>query len=123
MADIVTWPGQNGRPYNFETYPWSTEFNPYSGVYITCRPVLGGLWEAFYVGEAESLYDRLNSGHHDHMGLKCSAARGATHIGAMLVSGKAERLRVETELRHSLNPPCNMQNVPQDALLNALLRK
>ena len=112
MAIKVTWPGQNGRSYNLDTFPLGTEFNHVSGVYIACRETIGGRWEAFYVGEAQSLYDRLNAGAKNHVGLKCSLARGATHVGALVVAGEAERLRIETELRHSLNPPCNRQPVP-----------
>ena len=115
MAPKVTWPGLNGQTYTIETFPIGTEFNHVSGVYIICRQVSGGRWEAFYVGEAQSLYDRLNAGAQNHDGLKCSRTRGATHIGAMVVSGKAERLRIETELRHSLNPLCNKLSVPRRA--------
>ena len=116
MSTTVTWPGKNGIKYNFETYPWGTEFLPESAVYIACRFVPGLGWEPFYVGEAESLYERLNAGEKNHLGLKCSVARGATHIGVRFVSRDAERLRLETELRHSLNPPCNRQSVPANAL-------
>lgn len=122
MATMVTWPGTNGRTYDFHTYDAGTEFKPVSGVYITCRPTIGGRWEPFYVGEAQSLYDRLNAGANHHDGLKCSRTRGATHIGALVVSGKAERLRIETELRHSLNPPCNQQSVRTILTQNAPLR-
>lgn len=118
MAFTVRWPGYPGNTYTFQTYPIGTEFNPFSGVYIACRPAADGInWNAFYVGEAHSLHDRLNAGLDDHNGLKCARQRGATHIGAMLVDGDANRLAIETELRHVLNPPCNQQ---ANALLNAL---
>ena len=61
MAISVEWPGGIGNVYDFETHPIGTEFNPVSGVYIICRPVPGDRWEAFYVGEAQSLHDRLNT--------------------------------------------------------------
>jgi hypothetical protein len=37
-----------------------------------------------------------------------------THIGALVVAGDTQRIRVETDLRHSLNPSCNRQSVPKD---------
>jgi hypothetical protein len=33
-----------------------------------------------------------------------------THIAALVVAGDAERLRIETDLRHGLNPSANAQN-------------
>jgi excinuclease UvrABC nuclease subunit len=112
MAVIVTWTGKSGARYEFETFPVGTQFNHVSGVYIACRRLITGNFEALYVGEAQSLFDRINSGAANHDGLKCAARNGMTHIGAILVSGNAERLRVETDLRHALNPSCNKQTVP-----------
>ncbi|MGR3708726.1 MAG: hypothetical protein ACU0A9_04720, partial [Alterinioella nitratireducens] len=109
----VTWTGISGTPYQFETYPSGTQFNHVSGVYVICRQLLTGNFEALYVGEAQSLYDRLNAGANDHDGLRRALRHDATHIGAKVVSGDSERLRVETDLRHSLNPVCNKQLTPR----------
>lgn len=114
MTDHVRWNGLNGRTYDFGIFPLGTEFKPASGVYVMCR-VEGSQCVALYVGEAQSLYDRLNAGAKAHEGLKCARLRGATHISALLVD-PANRLRVETELRHSLKPPCNKQSIPLNAL-------
>jgi hypothetical protein len=90
-----------------------TKFNAVSGVYIACKAAATpGRWTAFYVGEAKSLYDRLNTNVAAHNGLVCAARRGATHIAVVRANGDAERLRIETDLRHGLNPPCNQQPVP-----------
>lgn len=116
----VKWLGYPGREYVFETYPIGTEFNPFSGVYIACSFGTNGIgWNALYVGEAQSLYDRLNARPENHDGLKRARQMGATHIGAMLVNGDAQRAAIETELRHVLNPPCNAE---RNGLLNALAR-
>ncbi|HUS54096.1 MAG TPA: hypothetical protein VMY41_08840, partial [Thermohalobaculum sp.] len=90
--------------------PIGTEFKPYSGVYVACKSANGVNWDALYVGETKSFHDRLNTGLEDHDGLKCARRNGVTHIGVLIVNGDAERLRIETELRHSLNPPCNRQS-------------
>lgn len=116
MRTIVTWTGKSGRDYEFETFPIGTQFNHVSGVYIACRQLLPGNFEALYVGEAQSLVDRLNTGANNHDGIKCALRNGATHIGALFVSSDTERLRIETDLRHALNPSCNRQNVPGNAL-------
>jgi hypothetical protein len=120
MALTINPTGKSGRPYTFDMFLVGTQFNRVSGVYIACRQLLSGQFEALYVGEAQSLYDRLNAGAANHDGLKCAASRGMTHIGAFVVNGGAERLRIETDLRHGLNPSCNRQSVPTNT--NALFR-
>ena len=112
MTVTVTWTGKSGQKYDFTVYPIGTSFNPVSGVYIACRFVPPQIYEALYVGETQSFKDRLNTGSANHDGLKCAARNGMTHIGALVITGDAERLRVETDLRHGLNPSCNRQNVP-----------
>jgi len=110
---IVSWPGKSGTAYHTELFPLGTTFNAVSGVYIACAATSQpGRWTAFYVGEAKSLYDRLNANVSAHDGLVCASRRGATHIAAMRTNGDTERLRIETDLRHGLNPPCNKQPVP-----------
>lgn len=106
----ITWRGRSGTSYTFECFPYPQEFNAVSGVYIFCRPVPAG-WEALYVGEAQDLKQRLNTGILGHDGHKRAMRAGMTHVAAMAVAGDSERLRVETDLRHGLNPSCNMQPV------------
>jgi hypothetical protein len=111
MANFtITWRGKSGTSYTFDCFPGNQAFNPVSGVYILCRNIPGGGWEALYVGETGSFKDRLNVGQSLHDGYQRAKAAGATHIAAMLVSGDTERLRIETDLRHGLNPSCNAQN-------------
>lgn len=107
----ITWTGKSGTPYRFHFYPDGQLFNPVSGVYIFCRAISLVSWEALYVGEAQSLKDRLNTGISNHDGYRRAKAAGMTHIAAMVVVGDTERLRVETDLRHGLNPSCNAQGI------------
>ena len=111
MATIVTWTGSSRTQYQFELYKIGQEFNPVSGVYIFCRETSPGSWQALYVGETQSLKDRLNTGVSNHDGFKCASRSGATHVAVRQVSGEANRLRVETDLRHGINPVCNKQPV------------
>lgn len=124
----VRWTGLSGWPYDFGVFTLSTIFKPLAGVYIVCRSVQVGNashLEALYVGEAESLEDRLNTRRASHDGFQRALKMGATHVCARLVpDGAAERLRIETDLRHAFNPPCNAQPVPGNALsLAALLQR
>ncbi|GKY88922.1 hypothetical protein [Sinisalibacter aestuarii] len=108
------WPGLKGQHYKFSLWQIPVVLPQKSGVYIISRKVTGG-FAPLYVGEAGDLFDRLNTGASAHEGLERASRLGATHIGYLL-AGPAERLRIETELRHSLNPPCNKQSVPVNAL-------
>jgi hypothetical protein len=110
MALDITWRGASGQSYTFETHPVGTQFNPVSGVYIFCRQVISGNWEALYVGETQSLKQRLNTGGSSHYGYLRASRLGMTHIAALVVAGDTQRLRIETDLRHGLNPSANAQN-------------
>lgn len=110
MAFNITWRGASGQSYTFETHPVGTQFKPVSGVYIFCRQVTTVSWEALYVGETQSLKQRLNTGVSSHDGYLRASRLGMTHIAAVVVAGNTERLRIETDLRHGLNPSANAQN-------------
>lgn len=120
MADIVRWYGQSGLEYLFELFPVGTTFNPVSAIYIFCSRVSPTNWTALYVGESESLHDRLNTGITQHSGFKRATLRGATHIAVMRTYDKSERLRIETDLRHGLKPVCNLQGT--ETILGSLFR-
>ena len=111
MAFNITWRGASGQSYTFETYLDKTGFNAVSGVYIFCRQLISGNWEALYVGETQSFKQRLNTGIGSHDGYARAKRLGMTHIAALKVAGDTERLRIETDLRHGLNPSANAQNV------------
>ena len=111
MATIAEWTGKSGTRYEFEVYEVGTPFNNVPGVYIACRPLVSRSLEALYVGETQSFYDRLNAGLKNHDGLRCAARNGMTHIAVRSVADYSNRLRVETDLRHGLNPSCNKQGV------------
>lgn len=111
MVFDITWKGASHKSYTFTAYPDGQQFNPVSGVYIFCRPLSSGNWEALYVGETQSLYDRLNVGISGHDGYARAKKLGMTHIAAMSVVGDTNRLGVETDLRHGLKPSANAQGV------------
>jgi len=109
----VTWPGQNGRKYDFEHYPIGTNFNAVAGVYIFCKQTnaLTNSWTAVYVGETEDFGGRLSGVNlPNHHRWKAIAAAGASHICVRQVPGQRQlRLDIETELRATLSPACNLQ--------------
>ncbi len=109
--DTIEWTGKSGTDYRFEVYPLGTEFVPLPGVYIFCV-LTGGVYKALYVGETDSLYDRLNARLDDHDGFERARAYGVSHVGAMLVDNPTQRLRIEIDLRHGMNPVCNREAIP-----------
>lgn len=121
MTTTVTWIGKSRKSYVFELHLIGQEFNPVSGVYIFCKPVGQSSMEALYVGETQSLHDRLNTGIENHDGFKRASRAGMTHIAVMSSGNLAERLRIETDLRHGIDPKCNRQAV--NALANAFLHR
>lgn len=117
---LVTATGASGAVYQFQIWPVGTVFLPNAGVYIFGRDASGGLREVLYVGETDSFKRRLTdelTAHHQH---DRARSLGLNHIAVLHVPGPREqRLKIETDLRHALNPPCNDQ---ANALLTALLK-
>ena len=110
MTFPINWPGLGGRFYQFETVPIGTAFNEVPGVYIFCKPASNGNWDAVYVGETDNFNERLNTALKSHQSWPSCARVGATHLSVLIIDGgKLARCALETELRHSLNPPCNRQ--------------
>jgi len=112
----VWWDGRSGVRHIFELHPIGTEFRPLPGVYVFAKLVRlasgSDYFEALYVGETQSLVNRLNSGAVNHDGYKRALAAKATHVAVLVCQNSTERLRIETDLRHGLNPVCNTQSVP-----------
>jgi excinuclease UvrABC nuclease subunit len=91
-------------------HPIGTIHKAVSGVYIFCRESSPGRWTALYVGEAQDINARIGSGVGQHHKATACVRAGATHICTRVVSGaRAERLRVETDLRQKYTPPHNDQ--------------
>jgi hypothetical protein len=110
MPIHINCPGLNGRNYQLEMRPIGSWFYEVSGVYVFCKPAANGNWDAIYVGETDNLNQRLNTALQSHHMWPSCALHGATHIASIVVGGeRSARLALETELRHSLNPPCNRQ--------------
>lgn len=105
----VTWPGRSRREYTFELHPIGTNFLDLPGVYVFCRPSSPGFMEALYVGETDSFQDRLHTRLVDHDGYKRACRAQASHVAVMRVGNPTQRLWIETDLRHGLDPVCNLQ--------------
>lgn len=101
---IVSWPGLNGAAHATNLYDVGAIFFEVGGVYIFCKQTAPTSFEPIYVGESDNLWSRITDKLSAHHRWPCALSRGGTHICAMRVNNDAERLRIETELRHSPNP-------------------
>jgi len=108
MAREIYPQGASGQKYAFTLYEASQEFNPVPAVYLLCKLHRGGPLEVLYVGETQSLKQRFIPAHN---GYSRAVKAGMTHIAAMSVVDHKDRLSIETDLRHSLNPSCNAQGL------------
>jgi hypothetical protein len=107
----VLWTGISGTTYEFEHFKiGAVTFNAVAGIYIFCHQASDNRWYAVYIGETDNFRRRLADELPSHHALNDISRAGATHICAMVVAGgNAERVRIETDLRHRLNPTCNRQ--------------
>ncbi|WP_338467057.1 GIY-YIG nuclease family protein [Novosphingobium sp. ZN18A2] len=109
-SETVTAAGISGTNYEFFVHPIGTTYKPISGVYIFLNQTAQGQWNALYVGETSDLNQRLNAALQGHNAWPRISKHRATHIATRAVSGGLDaRLKIETDLRHGLNPPCNDQ--------------
>jgi excinuclease UvrABC nuclease subunit len=116
MTTSVFWDCLSGQRHTFELWALgSTEFLSIPGVYVMTKLIQqngAGFYTPIYVGETKSFYQRLNARSEDHEGYERALRLGATHVGVMHVVHRTDRLRIETDMRHSHNPPANAQSVP-----------
>ena len=107
-APTITWTGQSGEKYQYGSYQIGTSFKNVPGNYIYAKKNSSGYWDACYIGQTESLKDRLG----DHEKETCAKRYGATHIHVHSNgNGEAARKAEEKDLILKQQPPCNEQYV------------
>lgn len=77
-----------------------------SGLYVFAGPGLLGGWQPYYIGQAESLAERLPN----HENLLGAARLGATHIHARVEPMKFLREAQEADLIRRYQPILNVQH-------------
>ncbi len=106
MADTIMWPGVSGKKYRYRIYPIGTSFKDEPGNYIFARETSPGRWTPIYIGETESLRDRLAN----HEKLPCVERHGGTHVHVHTSSLSAQLRRAEeSDLLARWDPPCNKE--------------
>ena len=102
-VQTCTWLGKSGKAYAYKVYKIGTEFNDIGGNYIFAKLTQANKLTPQYVGETQSLKDRLPN----HEKLPCAKRNGATHIHVHANGSSAARLAEEKDLIAAFNPPCN----------------
>ncbi len=103
--ETVNWPGASGTKYKYWVHSLDTTFKDQGGNYIFAKKTASGKWTPVYIGETESLSDRLPN----HDKLPCVRRNGGTHIHAHTSGGQRERRAEEADLLANFNPPCNKE--------------
>jgi hypothetical protein len=107
MADqTILWPGASGKQYQYWISPIGMTFVDEPGNYIFTKETSPNHWIPLYIGQTESLRNRLT----DHEKLPCIQQYGGTNIHAHTTSGGEEvRKAEETDLLAKWDPPCNKE--------------
>jgi hypothetical protein len=98
------WPGQSGKEYHYEIYPFETTFRPLPGLYIYAKELADGDWSPIYIAQTRDLHQRLEG----HIKLQDAIANGATHLHAHYDTvGQSARYTEERDLIQRWRPVCN----------------
>jgi excinuclease UvrABC nuclease subunit len=100
MSNKVTW-----LTYEFDVNQHSANWSAVGGVYIFCYITPQNQWRALYVGQAESLAERIPT----HERWQEAVRLGATHVHARAVQAAATRDAIEQELIQAYQPQLNVQ--------------
>lgn len=102
----ILWSGVSGRKYKYWIHDMDTTFKDSPGNYIFAKETSPGYWEPLYIGETESLKDRLSN----HEKRPCVIRNRGTHIHAHTSSSDEDiRKAEESDLIEKWNPICNKE--------------
>jgi hypothetical protein len=105
MADqTILWVGASGKHYKYWISPVSGSLDNKPGNYIFAKQMSPSGWIPLYIGQTNSLKNRLG----DDEKLLCVRKKGGTHIHAHTSSANEQDRKAEEEdLLVNWDPPCN----------------
>ena len=84
----------------------NTSFKDEPGNYIFAKETSSGYWTPIYIGETDSLKDRLSN----HEKMPCVKRHGGTHVHVHTSSSDEQARRAEeSDLLAKWDPPCNKE--------------
>ena len=99
----LTLKGKSGNTYDFDVYPWRTNFNAVGAVYIVLKILSNGEYDLIYIGQTGDLSSRFG----DHHNQSCFDRHGKTHIGIHRESSEKQRFAIESDLIANYTTNCN----------------
>ncbi len=112
MAELgtVTFVGQSGRQYEFQTYSLDTIFRPVGAVYgmfqrYWKQDVGRYYFVPLYFGQTGDMSNRFG----DHHRQRCFDQNGVNCIGVHMDADERSRFAKETDLIRQWDPTCNRQ--------------
>ena len=94
----------------FQVHKIGENYKDEGGIYAFMK-ISGRQWTIMYIGQTQSLQDRLTTNLKQHQSYGCAVINGqSTHLATRIVpDGERVRLDLERYLINSYNPPCNLQ--------------
>lgn len=100
----ILWSGVSGTKYKYWIYTIDTTFKDVPGNYIYVKETSKGYWSPIYIGETDSLKERLSN----HEKMPCVKRHGGKHIHTHSSASNEEVRRAEEiDLISKWDPPCN----------------
>src|ERR1700691_3114004 len=101
---IIDWPGKSGKTYRYWFSNFTDSFKDEGGNYMFVKPLSNGNYLPVYIGQADSLNDRLPC--HDRVAeaQRAGATLAMTHTTP---AGEQARLDEERDLIQQWNPALN----------------
>ena len=102
--EAVMWMGESGTQYKYLVAAIDAKLKKAAANYIFARQVASDRWIPLYIGETDSLGERIPN----HEKLPCVRQHGATHLHAhMNPEGEEVRKTEEADLIRRWGPICN----------------
>ena len=103
----ITLTGVSGKEYEFNIYPFGTEFNAVGAVYYISKRTekSGSGWEhsRIYIGQTANMSERFDS----HHKADCFNEHQVNCHSIYQENNQEERLFIENDLVEAYKPPCN----------------
>ena len=102
------WRGESGQWYTFGIFGLHENFDFDGIVYLFGRARTDGLYDPLYCGQSSQGDVRLSR----HEKMAPARRLGATQVHVHFVENRAERFRIETDIRRAHKPQLNEQSMP-----------
>lgn len=106
VEQTIMWSGASGKQYKYWITDMDLSFKDEPGNYIFTKETSPGQFTPIYIGETESLKDRLSG----HDKLPCLKPHGGTHIHTHTTPrGEQTPKAEEADLLAKWDSPCNKE--------------